>query len=292
MSKPAFRVLLDSNAFSAAHFSSLAGSPFENLCACGRIEVVYAGEMIEETLRAYVSPATRSLLLREWLPTITRTARQLGDDLPSIWHKELVQGRRLKASERMSAAKQRRVMAHLAQMPEDGSWPIIDDVSMEWREGDSRRVSRRLNTLQMRREAAQTARELGITVSAGFELQHAARTHLGEVIGLGMIQKFIAPEGGVSGLFHQWRRSKGSYPYFTQFVENVVYQEVVLMTDHQLKADVNAQVDLDILTHLLRADIVVTNETGFMRRAFNDIWRPRGKVIFTSDEFSAHLRRM
>ena len=51
----------------------------------------------------------------------------------------------------------------------------------------------------------------------------------------------------------------------------------------------NAQIDLDILTHLTRADIVVTNETGFMRQAFDDIWRPQGKRIFASEEFASYL---
>ena len=36
-----------------------------------------------------------------------------------------------------------------------------------------------------------------------------------------------------------------------------------------------AQPDLDIMTHLLHADMFVSNEAGFAKKAFNDIWTPR-----------------
>jgi hypothetical protein len=56
--------------------------------------------------------------------------------------------------------------------------------------------------------------------------------------------------------------------------------------------DRNAQADLDLMTHLLCADALVTNETGFMRKAFEDLWRPQGKVIFTSPEFAEFIRKL
>lgn len=64
------------------------------------------------------------------------------------------------------------------------------------------------------------------------------------------------------------------------------------MEDQSSPIDVNAQPDLDLMTHLLSADALITNEKGFMRRAFDDLWRPRGKVLFTSEEFATFLRRL
>jgi len=52
------------------------------------------------------------------------------------------------------------------------------------------------------------------------------------------------------------------------------------------------QADLDLMTHRLRADALVSNETGFLRNAFHDIWRPRGKVLFTSREFADFIRKL
>lgn len=58
------------------------------------------------------------------------------------------------------------------------------------------------------------------------------------------------------------------------------------------KIDLNAQADLDLMTHLLWADAVVSNETGFLRSAFDDLWRPKGKVIFTSTEFAKFIEKL
>jgi hypothetical protein len=46
------------------------------------------------------------------------------------------------------------------------------------------------------------------------------------------------------------------------------------------------------MTHLLRADALVSNETGFLRYAFDDLWRPKGKVLFNSQQFVAFLEKI
>ena len=44
--------------------------------------------------------------------------------------------------------------------------------------------------------------------------------------------------------------------------------------------------------HLLHADVLVSNETGFLKHAFGQIWLPQGKVLFTSEQFAAHISKM
>ena len=82
------------------------------------------------------------------------------------------------------------------------------------------------------------------------------------------------------------------YPYFTTFVINMLYIAHHAMTKPSDKIDLNAQADLDLMTHLLRADALVSNETGFLRQAFDDLWRPRGKVIFTSQQFTDFIQML
>ena len=84
----------------------------------------------------------------------------------------------------------------------------------------------------------------------------------------------------------RWSRAKTQYPYFTTFVINMLYIAHYAMIKANSGIDLNAQADLDLMTHLLRADVLVSNETGFLRTAFDDLWRPRGKVIFTSEQFA------
>ena len=65
-----------------------------------------------------------------------------------------------------------------------------------------------------------------------------------------------------------------------------------LLLDRWQVLDLNAQADLDVMTHLLHADVLVFNEHGFMKEAFDDLWRPEGKVLMSSDDFVRHLSRL
>ena len=83
-----------------------------------------------------------------------------------------------------------------------------------------------------------------------------------------------------------------SYPYFTNFVVNMLYIAHHAMTRPNDAIDLNAQADLDLMTHLLHADVLVSNETGFLRQGFDDLWQPRGKVLFTSQQFADFIQKL
>lgn len=90
---------------------------------------------------------------------------------------------------------------------------------------------------------------------------------------------------------NRWARSPDFYPYFTTFVKNMLYIAHHAATRPNA-IDLNAQADLDIMTHLLHADALVSNEKRFMRKAFDDLWRPKRKVLFTSPEFATFLLKL
>ena len=83
-----------------------------------------------------------------------------------------------------------------------------------------------------------------------------------------------------------------AYPFFTTFVRNMTYMSYYAATRPNDGIDLNAQADLDLMTHVLHADALVSNETGFLRKAFDDLWRPMGKVLFTSEEFAEFVKRL
>jgi Cft2 family RNA processing exonuclease len=210
----------------------------------------------------------------------------------SIWRKELVHGHGLKANERVSPRNQSRLLDILTQIPKDGSWDLHAEVAPEWKHEKAKFERRRVNTLDMRREVATLMRERQVPIPKNFSLSPSCKSQLATEAGLVVIQKFLVPGDRSLGTFQIWSQNRNNFPYFTQFVDNFVYQEVLAMTIQNIEVDRNAQIDLDILTHLLRSDIVVTNEKGFMKRAFDDLWRPKGKVLFTSADFAAHLQQM
>ena len=45
------------------------------------------------------------------------------------------------------------------------------------------------------------------------------------------------------------------------------------------------------MAHLLHAEVLVSNEKGFLRTAFDDIWKPRGKGLMTGLEFLQYLNK-
>ena len=123
------------------------------------------------------------------------------------------------------------------------------------------------------------------------EVAEDVRRRLVSIFGRGMIERHVA-RADWRAVANRWERDPAGYRYFTQFVENMTYKETLFLADPAAPIDINAQPDLDLMTFLLDADAFVTNEKGFARRAFDDIWRPRGKVMFTNEEFARLVSRM
>jgi hypothetical protein len=89
----------------------------------------------------------------------------------------------------------------------------------------------------------------------------------------------------------RWARNKSFYPYFTEFVYDMLYIAYYAMTKPNAAIDLNAQADLNVMAHLLHAEVLVSNEKGFLRTAFDEIWKPRGKVLMTGPEFLQYLSK-
>ena len=285
--------MLDSNVFTACHFDRLYNSPIKRLQNAGRVDLVYSAVMLEETLRAHARPSTRKDLVDRWLPFILDTAPRLGDEITSIWQKELIQGDRSEAAFYMSRDKYDSTVAELQTISAHSDWPVLKAAEKDIHNDDLLKKARRAKSLAMREEARKKAEEAGVPKlgreNVGAVIERS--TPLMEHIGPDLIERFVSPENW-RDVSTRWASNKVAYPFFTEFVRNEVFREILFMTDHSVRVDSNAQADLDILTCLLHADALVTNETAFMRTAFDHLWRPRGKVIFTSAEFAEFLSRL
>ena len=69
----------------------------------------------------------------------------------------------------------------------------------------------------------------------------------------------------------------------------MLYMAFYASTKPNSVLDLNAQADLNVMAHLLHGDVLVSNEQGFLRTAFHDLWKPRGKVLMTGPEFLEYL---
>jgi hypothetical protein len=287
-----FRVVFDTNAFTPGNFDILEQSPLRRLCKSGHIVPLYGHVFLEETFRAYGVENKRQDLIEHWLPLIAETVDRFCDDFIGIWHKELVQGRGPKTNIFMARRDQDKLLARLPSVPLDGSWRAWH-ASKEARDvEDAKRDAQRGTSKVIRQEVADWRKAVnyqpkrhGISSLARFfesEVEEAGRLFLIAHV------KCKNP----NAVADRWARAKLQYTYFTTFVINMLYIAHHAMTKPNNKIDLNAQADLDLMTHLLRADALVSNETGFLRQGFEDLWQPRGKVIFTSQQLADFIRKL
>jgi hypothetical protein len=91
--------------------------------------------------------------------------------------------------------------------------------------------------------------------------------------------------------FDAWRRDPQKFPHFTAFVGFFIYSLYVAERNHNSPLDRNWLPDAEQLCFLQDVDVIVSSESdwGFMRRAFEALWQPSEKRMFTPEEFVALL---
>ena len=87
-----------------------------------------------------------------------------------------------------------------------------------------------------------------------------------------------------------WARNPARYPHYTAFVEGFTYAMFHAAEKHNEKIDRNSQADYEQLALLTKTDAIISNDQAFFRQAFDTIWRPRGKRIFTAEEFAVFTK--
>lgn len=279
------RVVFDTNAFSPGNFELLEQGPMRKLCRNDRIAPIYGHVFVEETLRAYGVERKREELVKRWLPFVVDTADRICNDFVGIWHEELVQGRGPNTRIFMPRRNYERFVSRVQNIPLDGSWNAWDATQEERDIDDRKRAAQREISKSIRKEVADWRKVVR------YDPKKHGASHLDEYLekevdhaGREFLPALVKCKNQ-RAVTDRWSRAKAQYPYFTNFVMNMLYMAHHAMTKVNDGIDLNAQADLDLMTHLLHADVLVSNETGFLRTAFEDLWRPRGKVIFTSQQF-------
>lgn len=279
------RVVFDSNIFSVDNFDSLEESPLRRLFASRRVFPIYGHVFIEETLRAYGSAGKRDFLVTRWLPFVVATCDRICNDFNSIFHEELVRGRGPHARKFMSRRDYERFKESLLYIPLDGTWHAWHASKAERDVEDGKRTAQREISKEIRAEVVDWKKAIGYQPAkhglpnfenyVQIEIDHAGRAFISTLI----------KAKNTREIADRWVRYKHFYPYFTEFVRNMLYMAFYAMTRPNAPIDLNAQADLNVMSHLLHGDVLVSNEQGFLRTAFHDLWKPRGKILMTGPEF-------
>jgi hypothetical protein len=272
------RVVVDTNVLTPKHFDIIDKSPMRRLRRIGRVIPIYGNVFLEETLRSYEGEKKREELVHRWMPFVLATVDRFCDDLLNIYQREVVWGRGLKTNIFLSTKKQKRLLERLAKIPADGTWRAWYRSKDAREEEDAKKLAQRETSKEIRREVAEGGKTHAIVSFDKFlakELDHTGRVFIPVHV------KCKYPDA----VADRWSKDKMQYPYFTTFICNMAYIAHHAMTKPNDRIDPNAQADLNLMSHLLRADALVSNETGFLVTAFNDLWRPRGKLLFNSEQF-------
>jgi hypothetical protein len=112
------------------------------------------------------------------------------------------------------------------------------------------------------------------------------QTHL-DRFGEGLIiRKHIYQAGRRSVALKRWAEERGRCPYFTSWAKGLLYLQFYAARYPNLKIDGHGQADIEHLIYLEHADVLVSEETTFLRQAFLDLYEQRGKRYWTLDELA------
>ncbi|MGH7604691.1 MAG: hypothetical protein ACRENK_11935 [Gemmatimonadaceae bacterium] len=285
------RVVFDSNIFDVENFEALEKSLLLTLFRKRRVVPVYGHVFVEETLRAYGAAGKRDFLANRWLPFIVATCDSICNDFNGIFHEELVRGRGPHARRLMARRDYERFKTWMPKIPLDGTWRVWHASKAERDIEDGKRAAQREVSKDIRAEVADWKKAVGYQPNKHgvpdfaryirTEIDHAGRAFVGS-----LVQANDKP-----AIADRWARNKPFYPYFTEFVFDMLYMAYYSMTKPSAPIDLNAQADLNVMAHLLQAEVLVSNEKGFLRTAFEEIWKPRGKVLMTGPEFLQYLSK-
>lgn len=294
--EPTLRVIFDRSSFHGANFDSLRDSPLKRLCRAGIIAVYHTPNFISETLGAYGAP--RETGWQEHLGFAVEVCNGgIFLEKEEIWHEELVSGCGQRARRLLPQRPNRRFDSAPRLLAKLGTKAATGDLSVEWRETQVARdeaygktLKQRLTATGMRQEVISVIRQGGVKGKLSDASFPAFRKNTRMELGTELMP--VVSKTHASKLASMWFRNQHRYPFYSAFVDGLQYSLFRAAAEHEKPIDRNAQADYEQLAYLTWADMIVTNETNFMRDAFDVIWRPSGKRIETAQSFAALVTRL
>jgi hypothetical protein len=218
-------------------------------------------------------------------------------DREEIWHDELVAGAGPFARHLLPERPNKNYNSRLQLVDMLRQKAISGDVSKEWaaseqmrKDAGVKRNNQRAIAAEIRQTVSTALRERRVTGStrefpfSKFKKRDLIRT--GRQL-MDLVDK--ERQGSVVAL---WVQNPARYPFYSAFVEGFLYAGYYAAAEHNHPLDRNAQADYELLAYLTWADLVVSNDRGFFQRAFETIWKPRGKRLESAETFADLLGRL
>ena len=279
------RVLFDRSSFHEANFDLLHASRLKVLCDRNVLSVIHTPVFLEETLQLY---GTNRAEFSRQIPFLLNICNGgVFRDKGEIWNSELIENLQLKADIFLPAARR----AALFKSMRDCSLDIEFEATGEERAGQRQnRANQRDIFNDMRSEFSKNLSVNSLNFPHHYSFLTFREAEI-RFVGRLMIERLV---NGVDTelILERWARSIDSYPFVTAFAEGMTYSIFYAMFRPNARIDMNAQPDFEILSYLLQADVIVSGDTRFFQDAFNELWKPRGKNLFSPIEFIDFLNKL
>ena len=291
------RIIFDRSAFHNPGFRQLSESRLSELCRSGRMKVFLTPTFLEETVATY-GAAERATDWANHLEYALEICNG-GIFLPkeAIWREELVAGRGTFAGHLVPKRQTKRHNSLPRLIEQLGEIARSGDFSHQWLATEAERKDHR--------EKRKTQREILVDARIKVGKERKER-HITEPLNAYSYEQFrdsifldvgrnlmdLVSARRTAALGDQWARQPQRIPFYSGFVEGVVYAGYHATIRHNEPIDENTQPDYEQLAYLTWADIVVSNDRRFFRQAFEAIWKPRGKRLETTESFVALVDRL
>lgn len=279
-----FRILIDRSAFHGDGFEKLLEA---NLLSAAKRKCISIGLtpiLLTETMRLWEREGNRQILIKQ-LPILIDIPAVWFRSSAEIWERELVRNELISATAVYGPKEIARQKSVLRSEPDLAE--VFSESALARQEEQKRKS--RLNGIrkEMRQEIGSQLKALrGQKFEKGGFAPFQAR--MIDEIGAELIAKFY-PSRRHSEIAHRWSRDKEKYRYFTSFVKGYLYDAYYACAELNSPIDRNAQDDYEQLCYLNDSDVMVTSDMRFMKSAFEELWRPKGKQLWSVGRLAAFL---
>ena len=290
------RVILDRSALHGERFAVLESSPLRRLIARNQVVLIHTPILIEEIISEY---GTNQASDAAWRSHLEFAADSCNGGFflsrPQIWYNEIVQGRGPFARSILPERKSRRYQRTRSDMVEHLKYlAATGDLAAAWQESTDERD----DTYRKKENQRSIFRDVRVDTAKALRQQRLTRTQAQLPFSTYLKSEFHRHGRLLMDQVHPnrpeyfadlWAASPQRFPYYSGFVEGFIYSLYYAALEQSAPLDRNAQADYEQLAYLVWADVIVSNDTRFLRRAFDALWRPRGKLLKTAEEFTEFL---
>ena len=284
-------IIFDRSAFHGPAFDRLAQSPLAQLARAGKLLVHHTPVFLEETLAMYEKERHRVALQRQIEFILGVCNGDWFRPPDEIYRQELLRKRSRRSlliQTEIRADVERRVRYGVFSKP---VWPQFEAAQTERNLERTKRVRQREILVEMRGKVVEELAKLPASVAREQTPWQVVRERELNYVGSQIIELRMAFRHSEQ-IARAWCADKERYPYFTSFAEGFLYIRYCATAKSNMRIDRNAQADIQQLSYLHSADCIVANDTRFMKDAFDTLWKPKGKLFFTTDAFVGYIQQI